>query len=123
MTITNAQMLAAARARLAEHLETRPATATEAQANVDTHRSAAQNLREKAEAMRARTIPCGWDRPENAAQIGADRTRAAEEMESRALKEEMAADSWEAAAGGAPIWEQTRSELQERVDYYRGSSK
>lgn len=123
--ITNARMLAAAQARLAAHLQTRPATDSER----DTIRA---NYLAEAAKCEARS----HDRytPRTASEIGhgpdavelqhvEGRLVAASVLEglrqsNLAMRLRMQADAWTGPMSAA--WDRTRQELQARVDYYAG---
>lgn len=114
MTISNEQMHIAAQRRLRIHLQTRPATSEEAQEFAMGHRDEAAKLRAKAD--QHWPMPCGYDRPANHGQRASDAVKAKLAMKAEAAREDLHADAWDRV--GPETWEQTRRELQARVDYY-----
>lgn len=101
-TITNAQMLAAARRRLAQHLATRPATPVE---SAEIH----ADLDATAMALDAMSRDMSRDIR--------DRMMIAND----AGKVQMYADAWDGDA--AEAWERTKSDLEARVAHYASLSQ
>lgn len=97
--LTDSVMLAAARRRLAEHLETRPATAEEAAAIREQYINKAQDL-----SMAAADARCTGD------------IKHALELARLADRWHLQAKAWEGDMAAA--WEATRVELADRVAFY-----
>lgn len=131
--ITDTDMLRAAERALAEHLEQRPATAAEAQAIADSHRSRAAQYRADIAKSRRVGVPTISEligRGERGAhvvelnhalgRIENRRVKDCMEWERLASAEDMRADAWQrvADAGEGEVYRQTLAELQARVDYY-----
>lgn len=126
-TLTNQQMLAAARKRLAEHVSTRPASRREANARRQAHLDAANKLDARAVSVvtRPRTaseIGHGPDASDEQHVDGIAHSRSITQKlhhQANAAKERLCAVAWECDDEDmTEVWEGTRTELQERVDYY-----
>lgn len=126
--LTDQVMLTAAKKRLAEHLETRPATKAEADEIRQSYLNSAERLEQAA-------VDVVY-RPKTAAEIGRGKHAVAAQhaegiMHSQSLTEagrlrqqagteRLRAAAWECEGDDmTDVWEQTRQELQGRVDYYQ----
>lgn len=128
-TLTNQQMLAAAKRTLAEHLATRPATETEADAMRQRHLDAAERLEREAASMvyQPRTAAEIGRGPHAVAEQHREGIKAAQALQeslrlrAAAARERLHAAAWDCdSCAMAATWEATRAELQGRVDYYEG---
>lgn len=122
-TLTNEMMLAAAKTHLSRHLATRPLTETERSAAQQLHLDIAADLdREQAyQPLTAAEIgrgPHAQDVQHGEGILVAQSVRNVLFAKNRANHHRMIADSLSTPADQA--WEQTRQELQGRVDYYSG---
>lgn len=129
--LTDEVMLRAAKKRLAEHLETRPATKQEAGEIRDDFLAMARNFRDDAEVHRQRArgvlpdfevrqtegVIWIWVRPFG---YSTANLKEAGFLENEARKCEMQAAAWECPdADMTQVWEQARQEFEQRVAYYQ----
>ena len=123
--LTDGVMLAAAKKRLGEHLETRPATKDEADAIRDAHLSEADRLEQAArdavhKPRTAAEIGHGPHAVEVKRQESIRHSASLKEMlrlQQRARDERAKAAAWNDDT--LTVWQATHDELQARVDHYQ----
>lgn len=134
--ITDRQMFAAAVRRLNEHLSTRPATRIEAAQIATREREQAAALRTQAAALpRTPSISSMIERGERGQHViemghelgRAENARVKERssLENDARCHDLRAESWDTVAATAEgaVWEATRKEFEDRVEFYRALAR
>lgn len=115
--ISNLQMLLAARRRLAEHMQTVPATAAQAAELAEFYERKAEECRAQAAGyVGTATEFYETDLPGVAGARANYRLKLSMELERSAAHYDLHADAWRTSTDAT--WDATRDELQGRVDYY-----
>lgn len=115
--ISNLQMLLAARRRLAEHMQTVPATAAQAADITEFYERKAEECRAKAADLFENSTEFHEGEQPGTAGLRANyRVKASLELRNCAAHYDLHADAWRKSTDAT--WDATRDELQARVDYY-----